>query len=218
MSYSILSDEITKHPSLCEYKYFYLILLDKASLGTAFLVDAVKVIDSCVSPLLYDYDPAPEYGEAIYLEKREINGKFETILTEKLTDDDHDIDFVSVEKTLRPEVTIRDDKSNVVSYHLNRTKDGIVGLADDNAHDLPIIYLNVGCETIKIEGKKYKKDDCLIQTSTDPSRAKRKRDVANAWDALLNSPEIAKEVEKLRAREIEKHQKQILTDKQQPLE
>lgn len=188
---SIINDD-----ELSKYNEYYLVRINKSLPESAFLADAYKVENKCPRLLSFYYDAAPEYGEILDFETYQVGAN--------ALEDDDERDCESVKKALRPEVTVLDGSRPVVYYHLNRTKDGIVEITEEIPHDLPIVFYNIGEQALKIAGKKIERGEHEILTIESPSRAKRRKEENEMWEAYLNSPCVAQSVKETQAQWLNK--------------
>lgn len=179
MNFTPIIKRLSKDPELSRYPLYIVLMLDGTSPEKAFLMDAVKVTNGSISPLCFEYDAEPEPDPFL-----------------DMGEDVEDVNM-GIQKPLSPEAEVYDGSDFLLSYHLNRTKDGLVDLSGDEKHDLPILFFNIGEVRIKVEGNPLEHDNYLIYTINTPSRAKRKDDIAASMAAFLTSPKVVAEVKAL---------------------
>ena len=186
MKLKSITARLNNDPGLAKSGSYVVLTLDGASPETAFLMGVYKVEGDIASPLRYDCDAEPEPDELSGPEGA-------------LDEDDLDDAMADSQKPLRPEAVIYDhDSSLLLTYHLNRTEDGLVGLSDDQRHTLPLVFCNIGEKMIKVDGEKVISHGYLVHTAETPSRAKRKADIEASMSALLSRPDVAAEIEAVR--------------------
>lgn len=176
MELKIIIERLNNDPVLAKSGSYVVLALDGASPETAFLMGVYKVEGDIASPLRYDCDAEPEPDE-----------------------EDLDDTMADSQKPLRPEAIIYDHNSTLLlSYHLNRTEDGLVGLSDDQRHDMPLVFYNIGETMLKVDGEKLISNGYLVHTAETPSRAKRKAAIESSMAAFRSRPDVAAEIEEVR--------------------
>lgn len=186
MELKSITERLNHDPVLSKSGNYIVLTLDGASPETALLMGVYKVERDIASPLRYDCDAQPDPDE--------LSGP-----EDSLEEEDLDDAMAASQKPLRPEATIYDhDASLLLTYHLNRTEDGLVGLSNDQRHTMPLVFYNIGQKVIKVDGEKIMGDHYLVHTADTPSRAKRKADIEASMASFLSRPDVAAEIEAVR--------------------
>lgn len=201
IDYSTLCNQLQSESTLRD-KQYYLLALDCSAPETALLRGGVKVAgNGDIVPLHMDteMDPQPDEDPEIAVEI--ILGKTsrdtQIICVEADEEEQATEQGTKVPKRLSPEATLWDGAERILSYHLNRTRDGLMDLRDYEKHDVPIVYYNAGTTILKVDSQKISGGAYLVHTTETPVRAAWKSTVAAHLNALNTSPEVVAEIDEI---------------------
>lgn len=132
-------------------------------------MEAIKVADGTVTPLRFDSDDAPEPDD--FVQDQEDSEEGDKPL-----------------KPLNPQAGIFDGADFLVSFHFNRTWDGLVEFSWNPRRDLLLVCANVSKQPLKIDSNQILSGHYLT----------RKVELEVYMDAYYNRPDVAASIEAAR--------------------
>lgn len=198
IDYSTLCNQLQSESTLRDKEY-YLLALDCSTPETALLRGGIRVAgNGDITPLHMDTEVEPQPDEEPEIAVEIILGETSRDAQIICVEADEEEQDTKVPKRLSPEATILDGAERILSYHLNRTRDGLMDLRDYEKHDVPIVYYNVGTTILKVDSEKISGGAYLVHTTETLARAAWKSTVAAHLNALNTSPEVVAEIEEIR--------------------